>query len=133
MKKILLSVILLTGLNANLSIFTNGKDAKLMKPKGSEQIEVFSKACDNGDAKGCFNLGYSYNTGKGVEKDYVKARNYYVISCDAGYARACTRLGLLYGEGKGVKKDMKRAIVLFKKGCHGGHKDGCTLYNTFKK
>ncbi len=133
MKKILLSIILLTGLNANLSISANGKDTKVMKEKGSDQIEIFSKACESGDAKGCFNLGFVYNTGKGLKKDYVKARKYYLISCDAGYARACTRLGLLYGEGKGIKKDMTKANKLFKKACEGGHQDGCMVYNALNK
>jgi len=134
MKKILLiTVILLTGLNASLTLSKNGTDTKLMTKKGSEQIELFSKACNSGDAKGCFKLGYIYNTGKGVEKDYIKARKYYEISCNAGYARACTRLGLLYGEGKGVKKDINKAIIFFKKACEGGHADGCMVYNAFNK
>jgi len=134
--KILLTSLFILGisttLNASLTLSKNSNYTQRVSKETLEIIKGFKKACDAGDSKECFDLGFIYNAGKGVEKDYVKAIKYYTIACDTAYARACTRLGLLYGEGKGVKKDMSKATKLFKKGCEGGHEDGCMLYQTFK-
>ena len=113
-------------LSQNNNVFKSINSEEMISPK------MYESACKNGSANSCYELGFIYNAGKGVTKDYKKAHEYYQIACDAGYARACTRLGLLYGEGKGVEKDFKKAMSLYKKACEGDHFDGCTLYNAFK-
>ena len=39
--------------------------------------ELFKKACDGGDMRGCYNLGVMYTNGNGVEKDLDKAADLY--------------------------------------------------------
>ena len=38
-----------------------------------EDIEALQKACDDGNANGCFNLGLLYANGQGVKQDYKKS------------------------------------------------------------
>jgi TPR repeat protein len=51
----------------------------------------------------CFNLGLSYEKGKGVKQDDFKALKFYQKACDLNFGGGCSNLGLSYKEGKGVK------------------------------
>ncbi|WP_367179176.1 tetratricopeptide repeat protein, partial [uncultured Campylobacter sp.] len=51
--------------------------------------KLFSKACDLEIAEGCNNLGYLYESGKGVKKDKSMAKKYYGKACDLGIKRSC--------------------------------------------
>ncbi len=135
MKKVFIMIgiiCIFVDLNAAYKNIKSENIFKEMKKDENITSKLYETACKEGSAISCYELGFIYNAGKGVNKDYEKARQFYTVSCNAGFARACTRLGLLYGKGHGVKVDMKKAIMLFKKGCEGGHFDGCTVYNTFK-
>jgi TPR repeat protein len=52
-----------------------------------------------------FNIGFSYERGLGVVKDYQQARKWYDKAADAGHAGAMNNLGLLYTRGQGVGRD----------------------------
>ena len=39
--------------------------------------ELFKKACDRGNSKGCANLGILYEYGQGVRQNSRKAKEYY--------------------------------------------------------
>lgn len=51
--------------------------------------ELFTKACDGGDAAGCSNLGASYANGKGVRQDYGKALEFFGKACDLKEQSGC--------------------------------------------
>jgi hypothetical protein len=48
---------------------------------------VFQKACDLNYDRGCFNLGLSYEEGKGVKQDDFKAVKFYQKACDLNSAK----------------------------------------------
>ena len=100
------------------SVFANSISAKLYK-----------KACDKGEAEGCYNLGVMYDRGEGVKKSYPIAAKLYKKACDKGYATGCYNLGWMYKDGDGVKKSYLKAKKLFGKSCDMGNKEGCNLYN----
>ena len=79
MKKILLMAILLLGY-ANADIST---------PEGAK------KACDGGNAIGCFNLGTMYDSGRGVKQDDFKAKELFGKACDGGDAGGCKNYSIL--------------------------------------
>jgi len=79
MKKILLITILLLGY-ANADITT---------------AEGAKKACDRGNAQGCFNLGLMYTKGQGVKQDDFKAKELFGKACDGEVARGCTNYSIL--------------------------------------
>jgi len=50
---------------------------------------LFQKACDDGIAKGCNNLGVMYYNGQGVKQDFAKAKELYGKACDMGLQIGC--------------------------------------------
>jgi TPR repeat protein len=59
-------------------------------------MQLDQKACDGGDATGCYNLGLRYENGKGQPRDEDKAAQLYQRACDGGAATACFNLGRMY-------------------------------------
>jgi uncharacterized protein len=47
------------------------------------------KACDMGDAGGCFNLGFLYYNGYGVRQNMQTAKELFGKACDLGEQMGC--------------------------------------------
>ena len=62
--------------------------------------ELFKKACDGGNMRGCYNLGVMYTNGDGVEKDFSKAAELFKKACDGGEMDGCRNLGVMYEKAK---------------------------------
>ena len=92
----------------------------------SQAAELYRKACDGGERKGCHDLGLMYFRGEGMEKDLKRAAGLFKRACDAGGMGGCLDLGLMYLKGEGVPKDLKRAADLYTRACDGGAPPGCT-------
>ncbi|MDP3460137.1 MAG: toll/interleukin-1 receptor domain-containing protein, partial [Hyphomonas sp.] len=92
---------------------------------GAEARRLYTKACDDGDALGCGNLGVVYANGDGVTQDYTEARRFFNKACNGGAAWSCRDLGLVYYYGHGVVQDYAEARRLFTKACDGGDASGC--------
>lgn len=112
MKKILFALILLTEMSLSLSIVGN-------------IFEDNQKACNDGMAVACQNLGDLYYKGKKVKQDYLEAANYYAKACDGGYVGGCSTLAFMYEEAQGVKLDYAKAVKLYAKACAGYNFKGC--------
>lgn len=54
-------------------------------------------------------IGFSYHKGLGVEKDFSKAYQWYLLAATQGYSLAENNLGSLYSNGFGVEKDRSKA------------------------
>jgi TPR repeat protein len=91
-----------------------------------QAAELYRKACDGGERKGCHDLGLMYYRGEGVPKDLNRAADLYKRACDAGGTGGCLDLGLMYLRGEGVPKDPNRAAELYKRACDAGSPPGCT-------
>ena len=58
----------------------------------ASEFQAMENACDNNVAEACEELGYLHQHGQGVEKDIVKAKEYYVRACEYGFQKACKLL-----------------------------------------
>jgi len=67
-------------------------------------------------------LGWDFNEGKGVEKDYQKAACWFKKAALQGDIPSQRKLGYMYTQGKGVEKDYDKAIVWLKKAALQGDK-----------
>jgi TPR repeat protein len=119
MKKYIMIALLLMGLSTSLN-------ADISTLQGAKN------ACDNENAKGCFNLAFMYDFGEGVKKDSLKSIELYSKACDIGYAGGCLVLGAIYHVGEGVKKDLLKAKRLYGKACDGGNDRGCKEYSILR-
>jgi hypothetical protein len=104
-------------------------------------VALATKACEEGDAAGCFSLGVLFEQGNGVDVDQARAKalyaracekgeargclNSYTDACDGGKTRGCVELGSLFEQGHGVRKNEEYAATLYTKACDGGEAEGC--------
>ena len=85
------------------------------------KIELL-KFLDNIDcADASYALGYYYDSGRGVPKDYKEAIKWYMKAANQGYIEAQYNLGLLYMKGKGVPQDYKEAFKWYTEAANQGH------------
>lgn len=68
-------------------------------------------------------LGYMYETGLGVTKDYTKAAKYYELGAEQNVVQAIYNLSSLYLDGNGVTKDVKKALPLLHRAAKAGFVD----------
>ena len=67
--------------------------------------------------------GYLYQSGWGVERDYVKAVEWYRKSAEKGYKLGQNRLAQMYKNGWGVEQDYAKAAEWFTKAAEQGMSD----------
>ncbi len=67
------------------------------------------------DAETQFSIGRAYFHGDGVEKDDIKALEFFKLAAAQGYAKAEHNLGVMYLQGSAVNKDEAIALSWFKK------------------
>jgi TPR repeat protein len=98
------------------------------------EIDLYAKACDASDARGCSSLGDMYRFGRGVARDYARAVSLYARACDTGDAHACMNQGYIYESGLGVAPDYPHARALYSRACDAGEGSGCahlgSMYNS---
>jgi TPR repeat protein len=66
-------------------------------------------------------------SGRGVEKDFVRAAALYRKGCEGGNASACYNLGNCYADGRGVSKEPAEAHRFYTRGCELGDEEACRL------
>lgn len=127
MKRILVLLVVLFSIGFSKDLIELGIEAY---EKGDYQKagQLFQKACDSGNADGCYNLGLLYVNGRGVKQDYQKAVKLFKKDCDSGNAEGCYNLGVSYNNGKGVKQDFYTAKQYYGKACDLGLQLGCDNY-----
>ena len=82
---------------------------------------LYIKAFGNGNTSAIAKIGDCYYYGRGVDKSYEKAVEYYRIGADKGNAYAQYSLGYCYEQGQGVKSNRYRAIDWYKKAAAQGN------------
>ena len=99
MKKIfsLASLLMIVGITTTCfaDALNEGKTA-LEQKNYSDAITSFTKACDDGNGKGCFNLGSMYENGEGVVQNKYKASSLYAQACRAKEMLGCSNMSLEY-------------------------------------
>ena len=86
-----------------------------------EKIQELTRKALAGDAVAQNSLGVAYHNADGVERDYVKAYEWYERSAEQGNDFAQLNLGVLYYYGYGVEKSNSKAFEWFKKSAMQGN------------
>jgi len=82
-----------------------------------------------GDAKAQVFVGYLYETGQGVRKDYEKAAKWYEKAAWQSNVTAQTQLGDMYRQGRGVPQNYVLAYMWLDLASQQGNKQALTLKN----
>ncbi len=86
--------------------------------KGKKEVSMASfedlvRAAKAGDMEAEYRLGYIYEKGRGIPRDYNEAEKWYLMAAGRGHTGAQVRLGKMYAAGHGVKRDYKEAARWF--------------------
>ena len=76
-------------------------------------------------------LGTLHSTGRGVERDYTKAAEWYWKAADAGNSLGLRYLVNYYIYGWGVDKDLGKALELLDRYSESGNDDVSGLYGNY--
>jgi TPR repeat protein len=76
-------------------------------------IVALQQAAEQGDALAQNSLGWMFDTGRGVPKDYEEAFKWYSMAANQGDAEAQNNLGTMYQNGQGVRPDNVEAFRLY--------------------
>ena len=98
MKKIVIVLLVLLGVNLYANL-TNDGLYEYTKGNRQKASQLFKKACDGGDMKGCYNLGFLYANGQGVKQNRQKAKELFGKACDGGDERGCEQYKILDEQG----------------------------------
>lgn|GEM_PF-1225278 len=84
----------------------------------------------DGHAGAQFYLGQFYRYGKGVEKSFVEARNWYLLAAKQDHPKAQFILGMMNRKGVSVSKNHRQAFQWFLKSAQGGDAKAQNLLGT---
>ena len=93
-------------------------------PKGVAvpgKFQEYKTKAEQGDAEAQFNLGFCYDDGRGVAKNYAKAAKWYRKAAEQNFAPAQFNLGYCYDKGQGVRKNKVEAVKWYRKAAEQGH------------
>lgn len=76
--------------------------------------QLYRRAAQQGHSGAQNWLGFCYQFGFGLTRDYARAVNWYRKAAEQGYPAAQNNLGMLYLSGKGVSRDLLKAAQLFR-------------------
>jgi TPR repeat protein len=78
-------------------------------------------------------LGDAYAKGKGINKDWSEAANWYIKAACQGEAKAQFALGVIYEKGKGVKKILDEALKWYSEAAKQGNAEAIRKVAKLKK
>ena len=87
----------------------------------TQDIKTLIAKAEKGDAKAQYNLGICYYNGKGVERSYPKAVEWYEKAANQGLADAQYNLGNCYYNGLGIEESFEKAAEWYEKAAKQGH------------
>lgn len=76
---------------------------------------------EKGDIKSQYAIGEMYEKGRGTDRDFKKAFDWYSKASNKGYKKAEYKLGMAYLNGKGVRKNHSKAYEWLKKSADKGY------------
>jgi tetratricopeptide (TPR) repeat protein len=97
---------------------------KIGAPDRNAANELYQKACDGDNARGCGHLASHFAFGAYENK--AKALALYTKACTLGYSYEydiytyldCFKVGNMYRYGEGTSKDITKALQYYKKACY---------------
>jgi len=101
--------------------------------QSQESFESLQKRAEAGDAKAQNEVGVRLRTGDGVEKDQVKALEWYRLAAKQGYATAYYNIGAAFYNGDGVIANENAACKWFLLAAEAGETSGKDGYEREKQ
>ena len=99
--------------------------AMIIMPATAASFSETKRLAERGDAEAQSSIGFMYDVGKNVDRDYTKAMEWYLKAAAQNHADAQYNIGALYANGLGVKQDLKTAKEWAGKACDNGSQEGC--------
>jgi TPR repeat protein len=90
-----------------------------------DDLKACERECDAGSSDRCRRLGVTYEFGKGVAKDMLRATQLYEQACDMGASEGCLSAGRMYEYHHGVAKDDAKAVAYYTRACDLANATGC--------
>ncbi|KAF9159503.1 hypothetical protein DFQ26_006471 [Actinomortierella ambigua] len=89
--------------------------------KDEEALRWFRRAATQGHAGAQNNIGWMYDTGRGVAQDYNEAVRWYRQAALSGSMDAHSNMGIMYEYGRGVEQSNTEAVYWYRRGAVQGH------------
>jgi TPR repeat protein len=106
----------------------NQQAKKLLETQQFDKaVPLLKQAAELGNSEAQYNLGYCYQAGVIVEKNQLKAIEWYLKSAEQGFNDALYQLMMAYGNGNGVGQDPKNALFYALKCAENN--DGTCMWN----
>jgi len=96
-------------------------DGRHKRIPNANQIELYRRAAELGDASAQFKMALMYDRGKGMPQDYAGAVRWYRKSAEQGFVEAQYNLGSMYDSGVGVSQEYAEAVIWYRKAAEQGH------------
>lgn len=91
---------------------------------GQQSLPEVKQAAEQGDASAQFALGWRFENGSGMPRNYTEAAKFYHLAAEQGHAMAQNNLGYLCFRGLGVPKDTVEAVKWYRKSAEQGEAFG---------
>ena len=88
---------------------------------GALDVARLRPLAEQGHALGQAELGFRYQTGRGVQRDDAEAVRWYRRAAEQGHALGQANLGFMYQTGRGVQRDDAEAVRWFRRAAEQGH------------
>lgn len=86
-----------------------------LTPAPEQAVQGYRNAAEENNAVAQFNLGLSYDKGRGVAQDVAEAVKWYRKAAEQNLALAQFALGACYDDGRGVAEDSVEAVKWYRK------------------
>ncbi len=90
--------------------YTNGQEADGIKQDYKKAVPLWKKLAAAGQGEACFNLGYFYYYGYGVQQDLEQAFAWDLCAAQRGLPQGQYQVGLAYIRGEGVPEDVSQGM-----------------------
>jgi uncharacterized protein len=121
LKKLIISIFfILLGPHVSAQDYNKGYEAYKAGDYAAAMKE-WKPLAEQGHVGAQSNLGYMYDTGKGVLQDYSESAKWWRLSAEQGNAQAQYSLGFIYRKGQGVLKNATEAVKWYRLAAEQGN------------
>lgn len=101
--------------------------------KELELIKRFHNQAKQGDSEAQKKLGYMYNKGMGVKKDYQESLKWYRLSAKQNNASSQYALGVMTMNGQGISRNYEKGMYWFELSAKNGHAEAIKTIRVLKE
>jgi TPR repeat protein len=97
-----------------------GEGADAAQRMTAQAITLMRESSDKGNGMAAYQVGYLYEMGEGVEKDFGEALKWYDKGAKLGAPAALAAAARLYGQGAGGSNNIQKATVYMRRAAQAG-------------